>query len=255
MRVLVAAVAACSCPALANELPAEFVYLRDIDDTIRQDIRYFGNHNFLGRRVDGYEAPECILTRTAAEALRVVQVSLRPQGLSLKVYDCYRPERAVRDFVRWSRNPSDQATKHEFYPTIDKAALFALKYLARFSSHSRGSAVDVTVLVIPTVHNPPKPQRTYRPSDQLEPCHLGVDQRFEDDSLDFGTGYDCFHEKSHTNNPLVSALSRSYRRMLVEKMETAGFKNYHREWWHFELKNPPLDRAFDFVIRPRPAVR
>jgi D-alanyl-D-alanine dipeptidase len=229
-----------------------FVYLRDIDGTIVQEIRYCGYHNFLGRPVKGYRADECILTRPAAEALKLVQEKLRPEGLSLKVYDCYRPAQAVADFVQWAQMLQDVKTKGEFYPEIDKQNLFALGYIATRSKHSRGSTVDLTIvpLVEPKPHDGPQPN--YTPGQTaLQACH--EKQRFPDGSLDFGTGYDCFHELSHTMNPAITGVARDHRNKLVKVMAEAGFQNYRREWWHFELRNEPFEIGFNFPVVAHPS--
>src|SRR5689334_3710771 len=109
------------------------------------DIRYAGSHNFVGRPIDGYRAPHCLLTQPAAEALAEVARDLAGRGLVLKVFDCYRPSRAVADFVRWARDAKDQAAKAEFYPEVDKRTLFRDGYIASRSGHSRGSTVDLTL--------------------------------------------------------------------------------------------------------------
>jgi D-alanyl-D-alanine dipeptidase len=182
-----------SARAAPAELPENFVHLSAVDPTILQDIRYAGQHNFFGRPVPGYEAATCILTRPAAEALRDVQNGLREMALSLKVYDCYRPARAVEAFAAWTESEGGEETKAEFYPDIDKSELFTLGWLARRSGHSRGSAVDVTLVALP-----PPAQRAYEPGERLTPCDAPRAERFPDNGLDFGTGYDCFGEKSYT---------------------------------------------------------
>jgi D-alanyl-D-alanine dipeptidase len=131
--------------APAAGLPAGFVYLRDIDPGIPQDMRYAGGHNFVGRPIAGYDAAECVLTERAARALVVVQKALAEKQLSLLVWDCYRPARAVADFWRWSQDAADDRMRAEFYPRIDKGKLFALAYIARRSGHSRGSTVDLGI--------------------------------------------------------------------------------------------------------------
>lgn len=240
----------CLSPASADGLPRHFIYLRDIDPTILQEMRYYGSHNFLGRRVKGYQAAECILTVQAASALKKVQIRLRAKNLSLKVYDCYRPRKGVADFIAWSQDRSDQKTKKEFYPTLAKSNLFAKKYIARRSAHSRGSTVDLTIVPLPPA---PQPRFELGKTD-LVPCHFGQDHRFPDNSLDFGTGFDCFHELSHTWNPAIKGNAKENRRLLVTEMERVGFKNYFREWWHFTLKNEPYRKTyFDFPIKPRTA--
>ena len=133
--------------------PAQFVPLDRVDATIVQDMRYATTYNFVGRRIRGYREPVCILTRRAARALHRAQRRLRPQGYGLKVYDCYRPTRAVDQFARWAANPADQKMKREFYPRVDKSRAFELGYIAHRSGHSRGSTVDLTLVQLP-----PKPQ-------------------------------------------------------------------------------------------------
>lgn len=227
-----------------KELPRFFTYLQDVDSSILQDIRYFGSHNFLGRPVKGYQAPHCILTVRAAKALAKVQARLIPQGLSLKVYDCYRPVQAVQDFVGWAQTAGDERTKGEFYPTIDKSKLFKQGYIARRSAHSRGSTVDLAIVPLPVQAEP-----EFSVSGPMAACHLPKDQRFADNSLDFGTGYDCFHELSHTKNPSITGAARDNRNLLVSEMARAGFTNYSREWWHFSLADEPYRKQqFDFPV-------
>lgn len=229
----------------SNKLPPFFTYLRSVDASIIQEMRYYGSHNFVGRPVKGYLAPECILTIRAALALKRVQKRLKAKGLSLKVYDCYRPARAVKDFVNWSQRSSDELTKGEFYPTLQKKNLFKLKYIARRSAHSRGSTVDLSIVPLP-----PQDQPKFDPESQVA-CHEKVDKRYGDNSLDFGTGFDCFHELSHTKNPEIGEIAKRNRALLVDEMQRAGFDNYRREWWHFSLRDEPYkQRIFDFPILP-----
>jgi zinc D-Ala-D-Ala dipeptidase len=146
-------------------LPKGFVYLRDTDPTIVEDIRYAGSHNFVGRPIEGYLAAECILSERAASALKTVQRMLAEKNLSLIVWDCYRPQRAVDDFWGWSKDPTHSEMKAEFYPRTDKQKLFALGYLARRSAHSRGSTVDLGI--VPSsfaVSPPPHPVPAVKPS-------------------------------------------------------------------------------------------
>lgn len=245
--VLAACLAATA--ALAEEtVPDGFVWLSDVDPTIAQDIRYYGAHNFLGRPVVGYEAPECIVTREAAEALLAIQVELAQSRLSLKVYDCYRPQRAVDDFIAWADVVEDQATKAEFYPRVDKADFFDLGYVARKSGHTRGSTVDVAI--VPVGH-PAEP--SYAPGDELIDCALPASQRFADASLDFGTGYDCMDEKSHHGNTEVAPVAQGNRLILKDIMERHGFAPYAEEWWHYTLRDEPFPETyFDFPVTVRP---
>ena len=229
----------------AQELhPAGFVDVREIAPSIILDIRYYTAHNFVGKPIDGYNQPKCLLTREAAEALLNAQNELRLFGLGLKVYDCYRPQRAVSHFVKWAGDIQDTKTREEFYPTLDKRNLFRDGYIAQRSSHSRGSTVDLTIIPIPLPE-----QEKYIPGQKLRPCFLQADKRFRDNSIDMGTGFDCFHELSHTANAKVGPSQRINRLLLRSLMEKQGFQNYSLEWWHYTLKNEPFpDTYFDFPV-------
>ncbi|MGD0022769.1 MAG: M15 family metallopeptidase, partial [Smithellaceae bacterium] len=179
----------------ADKIPEGFVDIKEVIPEIQLDIRYYGAHNFVGERVDGYLAPKCILTKEAAEALAKVQKELESFSLTLKVYDCYRPQRAVNQFVRWAQEIDNTKTKKEFYPTVAKKYLFKDGYIDSKSGHSRGSTLDLTIVPLPL---PPQPD--YIPGQKLHECYLPVNKRFGDNSIDMGTGFDCFHELSHTAN-------------------------------------------------------
>jgi zinc D-Ala-D-Ala dipeptidase len=232
-------------PALAGSgLPKGFVYLREIDPTIVQDIRYAGSHNFVGRPIKGYLAAECILSDRAASALQTVQSMLAEKKLSLIVWDCYRPKRAVDDFRQWSKDPAHSEMKAEFYPRTDKQRLFALGYLAIRSAHSRGSTVDLGLVPSSFSLSPPS-----EPLPALKPCFLPKGERFEDGTIDFGTGYDCLDVLGSTSNASVGGVALRNRQTLKSYMARAGFRPYAREWWHFELINEPFDRqGFDFEV-------
>jgi zinc D-Ala-D-Ala dipeptidase len=238
-----------AAPALAGSaLPRGFVYLRDIDPTIVQDIRYAGSHNFVGRPIRGYLAAECILSEPAANALRNVQKLLAGKKLSLIVWDCYRPKRAVDDFLRWSKDPTHSEMKTEFYPRTDKRMLFALGYLATRSAHSRGSTVDLGI--VPAAFSPAPPPT---PPLSFKPCTSSKGERFEDGTLDFGTGYDCLDVLGNTSNALVGGVALRNRQTLKSWMQAAGFRPYAKEWWHFELINEPFSRdGFDFEVSAPP---
>ncbi|MEY9489931.1 D-alanyl-D-alanine dipeptidase [Streptomyces calvus] len=253
VRALITAVAAlltataASAPAHAEpepRAPEDFVALHSVDRTIIQEMRYFTPHNFVGERIDGYRQPLCILTRPAAEALHAAQQKLLRQGYSLKVYDCYRPQRAVDHFVRWAKDLDDQAMKAEFYPNVDKSRLFADGYIAEKSGHSRGSTVDLTLVELPA-----KPTRPYRPGQPLTPCFAPQDQRFPDNSVDMGTGYDCFDSLSHTLDPRVQGEQRAHRLLLKTTLEDLGYVNLAEEWWHYTFKPEAYpDTYFDFPV-------
>ncbi|AOR35531.1 D-alanyl-D-alanine dipeptidase [Streptomyces fodineus] len=224
--------------------PKDFVALRTVDPTIIQEIRYFTPHNFVGERIDGYEQPLCILTRPAAEALHKAQLQLLRKGYTLKVYDCYRPQRAVNHFVRWAKDLDDQAMKGEFYPNVDKTRLFADGYIAEKSGHSRGSTMDLTIVKLPA-----RPTRPYHPGQPLVPCYAPKNERFPDNSVDMGTGFDCFDTLAHTLDPRLQGEQRANRLLLKNTLEALGFVNLAEEWWHYTYKPEPYpDTYFDFPV-------
>ena len=235
----------CFCESsLTTRLPNGFVDIKDEIPSIVLDMRYYSAHNFVGERISGYDAPRCLLTREAADALKNVQQELLQRSLSLKVYDCYRPQRAVEHFIAWAKNLSDIKMKQEFYSTVDKKDVFRKGFLARKSGHSRGSTVDLTIVPVPVPE-----QESYVEGQQLYECHLPVEQRFKDNSLDMGTGFDCFHERAATYSKQLTPQQQANRQLLKTLMEKYGFKNYSKEWWHFTLRNEPFPKTyFDFVI-------
>ena len=244
LTLLLAAAPAPAQPPDPSQRPADIIDVTELIPDAALDIRYLTAHNFLGRPVKGYEAPKCLLTRRAAQALAMVQDQLRPQGLSLKIYDCYRPQRAVDDFVAWAKDANDVAAKTEFYPTLDKGVLFPQHYIAERSGHSRGSTVDLTIVPLPTPDQP-----AWDGAKQVE-CFKPAAQRYPDNSLDFGTGFDCFHELSHSLNPDVGPVQRAHRALLRTLMDRYGFNHLPSEWWHYGLRNEPYpDTYFDFPVR------
>ncbi|USX54235.1 M15 family metallopeptidase [Lentzea sp. HUAS12] len=242
MRALLLSLLLTAAVATPAHATSGFVVLSDVDPTIRHDIRYYTAHNFVGTRVDGYRAPLCILTRQAAKALRTVQRQVLRQGYTLKVYDCYRPQRAVDHFVRWARDLGDQRMKPEFYPRVDKTRLFEDGYIAEKSGHSRGSTLDLTIVKLP-----PRYQRPYVPGERLVDC--AAPDRFPDNTVDMATGYDCFDTLSHTDDPRVTGQAKAHRQLLKTAMAQAGFRNLPEEWWHFTLNDEPFpDTYFDFPV-------
>jgi D-alanyl-D-alanine dipeptidase len=204
-------------------MPAAFVDAKDVIEGVEVDMRYFGDDNFVGARIDGYEAHRCILTRRAAAALAAVQRDLAPRGFGLKVFDCYRPARAVAHFVRWARDLKDVMRKADFYPDVDKRDLFRLGYIAARSGHSRGSTVDLTLV-----------RRANGKTTEV----------------DMGTRYDFFGAQSWPGSRKVSADAQANRALLAQAMRRRGFVPYYREWWHFSLANEPFRGSyFDFPIR------
>ena len=210
-------------PARA-QMPAGFVDAAAVVDGLAVDMRYFGEDNFVGRRIDGYEAARCLLSRPAAAALARVQRDLAPQGYGLKVFDCYRPARAVMHFVRWARDLRDVKRKADFYPDVDKRDLFRLGYISNRSGHSRGSTADLTLV------------RLARGGAPVE--------------LDMGTRFDFFGVQSWPSSKAVSAEAQANRKILATAMRRGGFSTYAKEWWHFTLRNEPYPGSyFDFPIR------
>jgi D-alanyl-D-alanine dipeptidase len=209
-------------------LPKGFVYLSDVEDTILQDIRYAYDHNFIGKPLNGYEAEKCVLSEKMVEPLKAAQKQAMSHGLTIKVYEAYRPLRAVSHIVEWAHDSNDQLMKEEFYKHIDKSNVFELGYVAVRSAHCRGAAVDLTLVNYPISHN-----NRWQKDDPLVD---GIAKtRFNDNSIDMGTGFDCFHENSHTASQNISIEARKNRDLLCEIMHTNGFKNYSKEWWHFNL--------------------
>lgn len=185
------------------------------------DMRYYGSENFVGRRIAGYEAPVCLLTKATVAALAKTQAQLGAFGLGLKVYDCYRPKRAVADFAAWAKDLGDTKRKAEQYPSVDKSKLFELGYIAERSGHSRGSTVDLTL----------------------------VDLR-SGAEIDMGSGYDLFDPVSWPSDQTVGPTARAHRMLLQDVMLSSGFKPLKEEWWHFTLKDEPYPETyFDFVVR------
>jgi len=209
--------------APAAGLPAGFVHVDEVIPGIVLDIRYYSEDNFTGRRVSGYERPAAILTKQAALALQDVAAELAGFGLGLKIYDAYRPQRAVDAFVQWARDPGDQRMKSRYYPQVDKGNLIEAGYIAERSGHSRGSTVDLT-LVSPGPDGPRE--------------------------LDMGTGWDYFGPESWPDSRAVTPEQRAHRLLLRVLMERHGFAPLQQEWWHFTLRDEPFpDKYFDFPVR------
>jgi D-alanyl-D-alanine dipeptidase len=226
----------------AGEMPKGFVYLRDVDPTIQQDMRYAGSKNFTGKKVPGYDAAECVLARQAAEALKAVQDALKAKGLGLKVYDCYRPERAVAGFVAWAKEPDDPAAKAVYYPNVPKSELLP-NYIAPRSGHSRGAAVDLTLVPL---------GGEAKDAPESGPCTAPQGSEAADGSLAMGTTFDCFDVKSGKLASNYTAEQNANRNALSDVMQAHGFKDYVFEWWHFVLaKEPYPNTYFDFPIPPR----
>jgi D-alanyl-D-alanine dipeptidase len=201
--------------------PETFVDAATVAPGLMVEARYATAHNFVGRPIEGYDKPICYLTRPAAAALAQVVADLAPHGLTIKVFDCYRPERAVAHFVRWAHNLGDVKMKPEFYPEVEKNSLFRDGYIAARSGHSRGSTVDITLA-----------------------------RRADGKELDMGTPFDFFSPRSWPLDKSVSAEAQGNRALLVQVMHKRGFRPYDKEWWHFTLRHEPYpDTYFDFPVR------
>jgi len=229
---------------IVKSRPGNFVNIKKIIPSIQVDARYYSKHNFVGKRINGYKAPVCLLTKQAAVALKKVQDKLKPMHLSLKTYDCYRPQRAVDNFASWAKKLQNTKMKREFYPGVNKVHLFEQGYIAYHSGHSRGSTFDVTIVpsnsIIPT-YDEHVPQVA---------CTQKKSLRTPDNSLDFGTGFDCFSPKSHPDYKKLPAQSKANRLLLRRLMINAGFKPLKTEWWHFTLKNEPYPNTyFNFPVQ------
>ena len=201
---------------------AGLVDITELVPDVIADLRYAGSNNFIGERVDGYHAPRCYLLKPAAEALHRVAAKLREQQLRLKIFDCYRPARAVRHFVEWASDPADQRKKAEFYPGVDKSELLGV-YIAAVSGHSRGATIDLTI------------------------AHCEGQRCTE---LDMGTSYDYFDELAHTDAPGINREQRGNRDLLRSAMQEQGFANYELEWWHYTLAPEPSPNVmYDVAVR------
>ena len=239
---LIGVFSASSVAAQAQKMPAGFVYLRDVDPTIIQDMRYAGANNFVGRPLRGYDAAECVVKREVGALLKSVQEELALQGLSLKMFDCYRPTRAVADMVAWSRDGRETPAQKRYNPSFSKADLFRLGYIATHSGHSTGAALDLTLVDLKADNS-----AVFDPARDYGDCTANVNLRAPDGSVDMGTGYDCSDVKSHTSAKSITAAQRRWREKLVLVMARRGFVNYSKEWWHFSL--PGAGRqAYDFPI-------
>ena len=202
---------------------AGMVDIRSLVPDISQAIAYAGSDNFVGAPVDGYQAPRCWLKREAADALARVDAGLRERHMRLRVFDCYRPARAVAHFVRWANDPADQRTKAAHYPGLDKSKLLG-DYIAPVSGHSRGATVDLTVL-------------------RCDARNAGCEP------LDMGAAFDFFGARAHTDTTEIESGQRANRHLLREAMEAQGFRNYALEWWHYTLHPEPTpDTLYDVPV-------
>jgi D-alanyl-D-alanine dipeptidase len=201
-------------------LPEGFVYAKTVIPDLEVDLRYFTTNNFVGDTIEGYKANKLILTAATALKLKLVQDELQLQNLCLKVYDGYRPQRAVNHFIRWARDLNDTINKSQFYPDVNKRNLFKAGYIASRSGHSRGSTLDLTITN----------------GETGEP-------------LDMGSPYDFFGEQSWVDYKAITEQQKANRQLLQTLMLKHNFRNYPKEWWHFTLRWEPFPKTyFDFEV-------
>uniref|UniRef100_A0A914P2Y5 D-Ala-D-Ala dipeptidase n=1 Tax=Panagrolaimus davidi TaxID=227884 RepID=A0A914P2Y5_9BILA len=226
-----------------STMPEDFVYLKDIDPTIMQNMMYYSGQNFVGERISGYKAPCAILTRAAALALKKVQSEVKSDGYSLIVFDAYRPAKASAYFQKWGSNFKDEKMKDKFYPYISKEEIFN-GYLAKKSMHSCGSTVDLTIIPInKTPNSNPKLIKRETKDGRIIPY-------FDDGTIDMFSNVDLLDPvSSHNCSNLIDSKYLKRRQYLKEIMERNGFQAYSKEWWHYTLNNEPYkNRYFDFDI-------
>ncbi|MBR5924668.1 MAG: M15 family metallopeptidase [Bacteroidales bacterium] len=218
--ILSLAMLACSQRKAGQEGREHFVYITESVPDVILEIRYFSTYNFVGERIDGYLAPTALLTREAADSLKAVSDEMIAQGYRLKIYDAYRPQRAVDHFVRWAADIPDTSMRRYFYPDVDKSLLFEQEYIMEKSGHTRGSTVDLTLFDMAT-----------------------------EKELDMGGTFDWFGEESHPDYRGITEQQFANRMLLREAMLRHGFKPLDSEWWHFTLRDEPFpDTYFNFPV-------
>lgn len=205
----------------AQDVPDNFIYLSEVIPHVRFDLRYYSDDNFIGQPIPGYASNVVIVTLQAAMALKKVQQELAYSHFAIKIFDAYRPQRAVDYFVRWAGDPDDTRMKDSYYPNVDKDELIPKGFIAAQSSHSRGSTVDLTIIALDT-----------------------------GEELDMGTPFDLFDQKSWPSDTTVTVQQRANRQLLRSVMTRHGFTGLEEEWWHFTLKDEPYpDTYFDFPVK------
>lgn len=198
-----------------SEDSSDFVVLSEIIPDVILEMRYYSSYNFVGTQINGYEQPVALITREAADALKNVSDNFIKQGYRLKIYDAYRPKKAVKHFMDWSLNLDDIGMKQYFYPELDKNVLFEKEYIAEYSGHSRGSTVDLTLLDMSTGKE-----------------------------VDMGGVFDYFGELSHPDYKNITETQYKNRMLLRDTMIKYGFKPLATEWWHFTLDNEPYPNTY-----------
>ena len=204
----------------SQTLPKGFSYVSEIDVTIKKELRYGTSNNFIGKPIDGYLKDSLIISTPAAKALKKIQTKLMLSGLSLKIFDAYRPQQAVDHFVRWAKVMNDTLMKQLYYPDVQKSELFTLGFIASKSGHTRGSTIDLSIVDVKT-----------------------------NKEVDMGSSYDFFGEKSHPFYKKITEAQMKNRMLLRTIMIKNGFIPYDNEWWHFTLKDEPYPTTyFNFLI-------
>jgi D-alanyl-D-alanine dipeptidase len=209
----------------ANEqqMPTDFTDVATLVPGAHIEMAYLGSNNFVGGPVDGYQANKCYLQDNAANALVQAQQAAAARGLTLFIYDCYRPQRAVSHFMRWARDLADTSTKANYYPNLAKDQLVG-EYIAEKSGHSRGSTIDLTL--------------------------AAKDNNGNWQPLDMGSPFDMFDPVSNVGHPAIAPAQQANRQLLETIMLQAGFKVYNMEWWHFTHQPPAYtDQYFDFIVK------
>ena len=197
---------------------SDFVPVYTVIDDAMYDMRYYSSNNFTGNRINGYNTPIAYMTKEGANALLKAAIDLRKQGYRLLIWDTYRPQKAVDNFVVWINNPNDNGDK-DFYPDLKKSDLVKGGYIATKSSHTRGSTVDLTII------------------------------KKDGSFVDMGGTFDLFSEISHPDYKKLTKVQKKNRKILHNAMIKAGFEGIDSEWWHYTLKNEPYpDTYFNFDI-------
>ena len=139
---------------------------------------------------------------------------LEPRGLTIKVFDCYRPAARGGAFRALGAQPRRRRdARPSSIRDVDKRKLFRDGYIAARSGHSRGSTVDLTLA-----------------------------RRADGSELDMGTPFDFFSPRSWPSDKSVSAEAQANRALLAQAMRRRGFRPYDKEWWHFTLRERAVPR-------------
>lgn len=200
----------------------DFVFLDEVLESTQYEVRYHSHDNFIGKPIEGYFSDRLVMTRTAALALKTAEKSFKKKGYCLKIFDTYRPQRAVNNFISWSKLEADTIMKAAYYPEQEKQNLFKLGYISTRSGHSRGSTIDLTLANLET-----------------------------GEEIDMGGPYDFFGAVSHHSFSDLTPTQLSNRRLLKDTLWNAGFRSYSKEWWHYTLNDEPYPKQyFDFLVSP-----